>query len=395
MTIYNRSKSKLTPFIVICLSTFSVSALAEQNVGASVKNEKVELKQNSPQFQIGGRMQWDYDYFNGVHNGGKAGSGTELRRGRIFVKSTLAKDWEGKLQIEVNDTKKEAQFQDAYVKYKGWKGVDLILGKAKEHFGLEAMESNKYLALIERAQPSDAFAPFRSYGLTLFSQRGNATFAGGVYVEDQDEDNQETYAWTGRLTYAPIVTSDSVIHLGLSGSFRDLGGNDYQIQRNAEVHLADKIVKSGQTSADGVVLLGLEAAAVFGPLSVRAEYMRANVEAASDLGQSSAVYQGYYVESSYFLTGESYSYKKGQFVQYKPHSPNGGAWQLAARLSSLDANDNNQGVEAENVTVGLNYYVNPNVRISANYLLTDIGESEAALTESDGEALSFRFQYLF
>jgi phosphate-selective porin OprO/OprP len=380
MTIYNQSQFKLSHLVAICLSatTFSISALAEQNAA----------------IQIGGRMQWDYDYFNGVHNGGKSGSGTELRRGRIFVKKTLNKDWQGKLQIEVNDTKKEVQFQDAYVKYNGWNGIDLIFGKAKEHFGLEAMESNKYLAFIERAQPSDAFAPYRSYGITLFRPFSNATVAGGVYVQDQDEDNQEIYAWTGRLTYAPIVTTDSVIHFGLSGSIRDWGGHDYQINRNAEVHLADKVVQSGQTAADTVTVLGLAAAAVFGPLSVRTEYMKADVEAASDLESNSADYQGYYIQTSYFLTGESYSYKKGRFVQYQPRG-NGGAWQLAARFSHLDANDNNEGVEADNFSFGVNYYVNPNIRFSANYLLTEIGESNAALTENDGDALSFRFQYLF
>jgi len=377
---------------VACLSILSPSSVAEE--ARSTVGDGIELKQGEAIFKITGRILFDYDYFDGIHNNGKTGRGTELRRGRLHLKG-LFKKWEGKIQVELNDQTERAQFKDAYVKYRGWNDVSFILGKAKEPFSLEVSESSKYLATIERAMVSEAFGPSRSYGLGLFTQRGNATVAGGIYVEGQNEDNKETYAWTGRATYAPIITNDAIIHLGLSGSFRDMDGSDYQIKQRAEVHKANKIVESGTTVADNLLLLGLEAAAVFGPFSVRSEYMMADVEAQADSGDNSANYDGYYVEASYFLTGDSREYKGGRFRKLKSPKVNG-AWQLLARFSHLDARDNNEGVEADNMTLGINYYASQNIRISANYLLTDIEDSNAAEpNDNEGEALSFRFQYLF
>lgn len=371
---------------VACLSILSPSSVAVE--------DGIELKQGEAVFKITGRILFDYDYFDGIHNNGKTGRGTELRRGRLHLKG-LFKKWEGKIQVELNDQTEKAQFKDAYVKYRGWNDVSFILGKAKEPFSLEVSESSKYLATIERAMVSEAFGPSRSYGLGLFTQRGNATVAGGIYVEGQNEDNKETYAWTGRATYAPIITNDAIIHLGLSGSFRDMDGSDYQIKQRAEVHKANKIVESGTTVADNLLLLGLEAAAVFGPFSLRSEYMMADVEAQADSGDNSANYDGYYVEASYFLTGDSRKYKGGRFRKLKSPKVNG-AWQLLTRFSHLDVHDNNEGVEADNITLGINYYASQNIRISANYLLTDIEDSNAAEpNDNEGEALSFRFQYLF
>ncbi len=385
-------KFQLSCVAVACLSTLSPSSVADE--ARTTSGDGIELKQGDAIFKITGRILFDYDYFDGVHNNGKSGRGTELRRGRVHLKGTFKK-WEGKIQVELNDQTERAQFKDAYIRYKGWDNVSLTLGKAKEPFSLEVSESSKYLATIERAMASEAFGPSRSYGLGLFAQRGNATFAGGIYAEGQnEEDNQETYAWTGRVTYAPLLTKDAIIHLGLAGSFRDMDGSDYQIKERAEVHKANKIVESGTTVADNVFLLGLEAAAVFGPFSLRTEYMRADVEAQSESGDKSADYDGYYVEASYFLTGDSRKYKGGRFRKLKPPKANG-AWQVLARFSNLDAHDNNEGVEADNITLGINYYASQNIRISANYLMTDIEGSDVNPNENDGETLSFRFQYLF
>ncbi|MEE8233110.1 MAG: porin, partial [Gammaproteobacteria bacterium] len=83
---------------------------------------------------------------------------------------------------------------------------------------------------------------------------------------------------------------------------------------------------------------------------------------------------GFYVESSWFITGESrrYSFKDGSFKQAKVHRALGqsgyGAWELAVRYSSIDLTDETIiGGEEDNVTVGLNWYPNNQLRLMANY----------------------------
>jgi phosphate-selective porin OprO/OprP len=79
-----------------------------------------------------------------------------------------------------------------------------------------------------------------------------------------------------------------------------------------------------------------------------------------------------------------------------------GALEIALRMSHLDLNDLDADVEggsADNVTLGLNWYANDNVRIMFNYIQSD----NDAYADGDGDFLgedkldifALRFQYLF
>jgi phosphate-selective porin OprO/OprP len=389
-----KNNLKLSCFVIACFSTLSIPTFAD-HTQTHVTGEGIQFKQGKTQFKLGGRIVFDYDRFYGVHEGDtdKAGRGTELRRGRVYIEGRLSPEWQAKLQLDVNDEKQRAQFKDLYVKYNGLTWANLTIGKAKEPFGLESVASSKYLAPIERAMISDAFAPSRSYGLTLFRQIQQATFAGGIYAEDPEEGHQETYALTGRITYAPLATQNMTLHLGLAGSYRDLGNNNYQIQKPAEVHLAHQIITSEETTATkNVNLLGVEAALILGPFSFQTEYIDVHVDTEPGSNIQHLDYDGYYVQASYFVTGETYSYKNGYLAGFKPASAQN-VWQLFTRFSHIDTIDNQTGVEIDNITVGINYYPQSQVRISANYIMTDSTTAEAL--EDDGKALSLRFQYLF
>jgi len=121
-----------------------------------------------------------------------------------------------------------------------------------------------------------------------------------------------------------------------------------------------------------------------GPFSLQGEYIHSAVDS-EQAGDPD--FSGFYAYASYFLTGEHRPYKNtaGKFSRVKPKKNFGaggpGAWELAARYSHLDLNDEDiEGGELDDITVGLNWYLNPNTRIMWNYVHTDldgVGDADA------------------
>jgi len=383
-------------FTLLYFSLLSTTVFAE-GAKISLKGEGIKIKQGETQFQIKARMMWDYDTFDGIHNDGESGSDSELRHTRLTFKSKLNNALQAKLQIDFDQDDEttssvETGVGDAYIQYTGWDYFWVTVGRAKEPFGLERMSSSRYITTIERSMATGAFAPGRNIGVGLSGNADNMTWAVGLYQvneEDEEEENHNDYGITAQLTHTPWHGHNNLLHLGIAGSVRNFGGKKYQIKERAEVHTAEKIVKSAKILADKVNLFGLEAAWVKGSFSLQTEYMMAVIKAETEAEDVN--YAGYYLQSSYFLTGESRSYKKGRFGKIKPNAKSG-AYELLARYSVLDAVDNNAGVEATNITLGINYYMNEQARLMANYINTELSGEDS---DESGNAFSFRIQYSF
>jgi phosphate-selective porin OprO/OprP len=111
------------------------------------------------------------------------------------------------------------------------------------------------------------------------------------------------------------------------------------------------------------------------------------------------VYHGGYAQVLYFLTGESFHYNKKSavFERTTPyenfflvrdgqggHCCGLGAWQIGARYNYLDLNDQNlDGGILHNLTAGVNWYWNPNMKMQFNYSATS---RDAAIPAMAGNA---------
>ncbi len=72
-----------------------------------------------------------------------------------------------------------------------------------------------------------------------------------------------------------------------------------------------------------------------------------------------------------------------------------GAWEVGLRYSHIDLNDEGiSGGEEDNITVGLNWYLNPNVRMMFNYVNADL-EDRAGIPDGDADIFQTRFQIDF
>ncbi len=156
--------------------------------------------------------------------------------------------------------------------------------------------------------------------------------------------------------------------------------------------------------------LGLEAAWVHGPFSVQAEWIGAQVQRHN---QNNVFFHAGYVYASFFLTGESRSYsptsilgrfREGIFQRVVPRSNvldrrNGrsggiGAWEVAARWNYIDLNSYDiGGGRLDEVTVGVNWYLNAYTRISFNYVRPIL--LQPGIDPSAADMFSLRFQLEF
>jgi phosphate-selective porin OprO/OprP len=307
--------------------------------------------------------------------------GTRIRRGRLSWSAQLYKDWKVRTEYDFTSRDLDIQgFQDMYLRYSGIRRTSLSLGNLKEPIGLEWQTSSKNITFMERSLPIVALLPSYHMGVAANTHGKNWSFSSGLFGESLSKGISGDNGWgsTGRFTLSPIHSKDITVHLGVSGGYRERGkaSSNLRFDSRPESNVAD--VRFVDTHSIRRVtdykLLGTEAAVITGPLSLQAEYLRAFAN--RNKGRNDVEFDGWYVMGSWFLTGESRNYdrKSGSFGRINPKrrfdfDGGLGAWELATRYSAIDLNQANvRGGHEQNVTVGLNWYVDTNVKLMGNYV---------------------------
>lgn len=393
------------------------SAAPKEASGSDVKftlspGPKFETADGEYSFKLGGFAQIDAGAFSDDRRDHP--DGTTVRRARLSASGVIAKDFNYKIE---NDFAGNASaLTDVYLQYTGLDPVAVTIGQFKEPFGLETLTSDLFTSFVERAA-SHAFSPDRKIGVALSAYgRGDIgawTAAGGFFGAGTGtaSTDDEAKDFTGRLTLAPIAEKTEVLHFGIAGSHRipdaaavtGAGTDVYRVSSRPETALtSSQAVDTGNMAGvDSVNLLGLEAAAVWGPFSAQGEYVLADVERRS--GLSDPTFSGYYAEISYFLTGESRNYdaKAGRFDRVRPLNPfslskgGWGAWQVMARMSNLDLTDAGiNGGEMNNMSLGVKWYPHSNVALLANYIKVDTNAT-AVTPGDDPDVWMLRTQFDF
>jgi phosphate-selective porin OprO/OprP len=347
-------------------------------VSANHKGLAVETTDGAFKFAFGGRMQWDAGGFSGGSI--PLGDGTELRRGRIKSYGTVYTDWDYKLEVNF-DPNLEVSVTDAWIAFKGWDPFSITVGHQKVPFSQQSMTSSNWQVFQERALP-DAFIDTqedgrRRAGVVIGSYGDHWNLYGGVFGEGVSTAGapggvpvNEDWGTAGRLVVAPIAADRRLVAVGGSVYYRQFESmSALDIATRPEAHIADKkLLDTGMImNADDSLMYNAEASLVWGPAHAQGEYF---AESVRRVFASTLFFDGWYVQAGFFLTGESRNYdmKSGK---YKGISPKRriGAWEIAARFSTLDlqSNDVRGGIEKD-VTAGLNWWVNRNIMLRFNYV---------------------------
>lgn len=386
-------------------------------------NNGLELNSNDKAFKIhvGGRTQIDTVYWQNRESFNNTGGATDgdavnFRRGRLRVDGTIyeivefAFEYDFTNQFNVNPGTPTTESNsvvvpavtDAWVNFKEVPYVGNIkVGNIKDPIGMEHMTSSRFLEFMERSPIQDLFTgPF------------NNGFTPGIQINDTWDEEHGTWAtgffkninngfgngygdgeyeWASRFTYTPLYEEDGeyMIHLGLSGCIRE--PNNEQLRYRARPSLRNAapgglnpvFIDTTTFSATQQDVLGIELAGNYGSFSYQSEFMNSwSQDTTPGVGPLAGINTGtahvytWYVEGLYFLTGEhrEYERKQGVFGRVKPHENFGwckgiGAWQVGARYSLTDLRDSGiDGGRLQDVTLGLNWYLNPNMKIQTNYV---------------------------
>lgn len=389
-------------------------------------NNGFELKTKDKKFRVhvGGRVQFDNVFYNAgdsIQNTatgvGPLQDGTDFRRARLRVDGTMYDfiDWASEFDFlnmsnldplnpaRDTTTSSAPAPTDLWVTFTKLPYVGNVrVGNFKEFIGFEHLTSSRYLNFMERSYNQDAFTGTFNNG---FSQGIGAY---NTYLDEQGtwgiglfKNNSNPYAWgigdgeyavTGRGTYLLRYEDEGrdLIHVGAAFSHRDTDNDQVRVRargslRSGPSTLWNVYANTGILTADTQDLVGAELVAVRDRLTFQSEYMISvlNDVRSGGVDRGNVLFQGGYAEVLYFLTDDHqhYSRKTGVFERTVPTNNFGfstceecggwGAWQLACRYNYLNLDNGGvHGNTLDTMVFGVNWFLNPNMKLQANYDLT-------------------------
>ena len=354
------------------------------NVKVSLKNGlRLNSEDGEFSFRLGGRIHTDLAFYG--EDKTEMGSGTALRRARLFASGRLFHNWIFRSEIDFAEDG-DVGPRDVWLGYTGLGRYTFKIGNFQEPFSLEEMTSSNVITFMERALPN-IFAPDYHIGAGVSTYGADWSWAAGFFGEttgNKDDKVDDGWAFAGRSTFAPYHSKDRVFHLGLATEYRETNSeNKVRFRSRPESYVTNRRLVDTRTihGVDSSLKLGGELAAVYGPLSFQGEYIGTMVDRQED---EDLYFDGWYLYGSWFITGESRRYivKRGKFGSIRPLHKFG-AWELGIRYSSLNLNDQDiAGGKENNLTLGVNWYPNSNIRFMTNYIRADIRPNRDRQNES-------------
>ncbi|MDR7023049.1 MAG: porin [Pseudomonas sp.] len=395
-------------------------------------------------FKLGGRIQADFDSFDGFYtSNNERANEAYFRRARLEFGGNY-KDWRYQMNVEFGDNRSnENRFSEATITYTGFSPINIKVGRFDPDYSLEKATSSKWVTTKERSAILDlaSWTTLHENGMGI---QVNGTTAGMFYgsasIQQQDssasledEDGKDVNSYFMRGVFAPIVSETQVLHFGLDYATRSYGNetdgtkfggaitsnlgvrgiNENNGLNTAAMTLAPNDA-GGAGGFDDDSVVGLEFAYMHGPFSVQSEYLKRDLSGSDENGDREAT--GYNALLAYTLTGESRIYKLdgAKFDAIKPANKQYGAWELFYRYDNLSVEDDDtmQTVgglaidesEAQVHTLGVNWYANEAVKVSLSYLMSQTeddtvrlqpGRFAAGNDDDDGQAILMRAQYVF
>ena len=420
--------------------------LASEEAGAWLKDlPKISLGQDGFSFGSGdgnfslrlrGVLQLDSRTF--FSDGGiKGKDGFLIRRARPIIQGTVWRDFDFLFVPDFGGT--TPQIADAYLNYRIRPEFQLQAGKFKSPVGLESLQSDVEGQFNERGLPT-SLVPSRDLGIQLHGEifDGRFSYAAAILngVGDArtstnlDFDDDKEFA--GRVFFQPFkkssVSALDGLGFGLGGTYgksfsasalpSTTGGTFPGYATDGQ----EQFFAYNPTGGAVVVAngehwrLSPQGYYYHGPFGFLGEYVisdqRVSRTVAAPLISRRLENTAWQVSASWVLTGEPASYK-GVVPDHPFDLSAGGwgAWQVVARFGQLEidraafplfSDPKSSAYSAQAWSVGLDWWLNKNVRVSTSFSHTEFGGgggagagSPAAVTRQDENVFFTRMQLAF
>lgn len=320
-------------------------------------------------FHMGGTMQFDGAWFNaqdqlffqpgGVNN--RAEDGATPRRIRFRADGTLWTDIDFFSEVEfingfsapgnVPEPRNVALIPSVTEVWVTWKNIpflgNLRVGNQKENLGLEHLNSDRYLEFMERSFLQDlsyvsSFNNGFSPGLQLFRNWADERVFSAVGLFENIDDpyafavGAGQYAVTGRLAVLPILDDRRELywHIGGAMSHRDTVNNSYQsrirgLLRSVPGPFLPVYADTGLLAAESNDVYSLETLYANGRFTFQSEYMAsvANGVSVNGTNAGSLIFQGWYAQALFFLTGEHRTFNRSTYTTNRVMPINDFSWE--------------------------------------------------------------------
>ena len=354
-----------------------------------------------------------------------------LRRVRPIIEGTVFERFDyrfmpdfGSGNVSSSTPGNNAVLDDAYVNARFWKQFQVQVGKYKSPVGLERLQSTAELLFIETGFPTQ-MTPNYDVGAqihnTLFDSPIN--YAIGVFngaadaASDDIETTDEGKDVVGRIFFQPFLRTEnsalSKLGFGVGGSAGHHSGSLPSYKTPGQQTFFSY---ANTVSAQGLQYrVDPQFFYYWGPFGVIGEYIVSSQEvksSAAGLPIQRFNNTGWQIEGSYFLTGDENWFRSTSRHLFQPaqplnfHGEGWGALELVARVGQLSLDRDAfpayanpaSAREATEFGVGLNWYLNSNLRFYLDYEHTRfVGGSQAkgAVTAGDEDAILGRVQVSF
>ncbi len=335
-----------------------------------------------------------------------------VRRARLGVEGSVFKYWEYRLLPDFSNGQSNTvdtatlRLQDAYVNAHYWDCFQVEAGKFKQPFSYEQLVQDRFIPTIERSL-IDQLVPERDIGVMVHGEKllgDTLDYAFSVFNGEinGDYDQNTGKDLAARLVVRPLNRESLPLYLrglqvGISYSW---GVDDEPVSPTTPntLRTPDQVsflVLSSSARLDGPrTRVSPEVVYFFEQFGFAAQYFygEQHFRPSAAAPFTVAVPQsGFYVMSSYMLTGETrttYSQPVVPFNDFDPRHPvaNPGAWEVIARVSELRFGDDifqtfrvgrrtfgplaNPALFSQGATefdIGLNWFLNKYIRVEVAY----------------------------